>query len=265
MQTRGRTMKRPGLLDLAVEVLTRPDLLVNRHERPGEAGDLVGPLLLLLLLGAGLFGAVVGSYDGGWQLLYAGVKLPAVLLLAAVVSLPALRVLHAREGCSVSTWRAGLAALVGCARVALLSTALAPVFWLIYSLDPPYVVAILMLVAGLSLVGLPGLVTVARALSPGGRLRFGPTLATIGLLGLVMAQSGWILRPFVVTPGAELTVLCPRNGDVVTGLSNRFRGRVPVDPHGRPRDCATREQAAPPEHLPGPQQAVQQPGFGGVY
>ncbi len=265
MHTGGEHVNTPGLLDLAVEVLTHPDRLVNRYDQPGEAGTLVGPLLLLLLLGAGLFGAVVGSYDGGWQLLYAGVKLPAVLLLASVVSLPALRVLHAREGRSVSTWRAGLAALVGCARVALLSTALAPVFWLIYSLNPPYVMAILMLVGGLTLVGLPGLVTVTRALSPSGGLRFGPTIATIGLMGLVMAQSGWILRPFVVTPGAELTVLCPRNGDVVTGLGNRFRGRVPVDAQGRPRDCATREQAAPPEHLPGPQEAAQAPDFGGVY
>ncbi len=238
-------MNQPSLLSIAVDVLTRPDRLVSRHEHPGSAGAVVGPLLVLLLLGAGLFGAVVGSYDGGWQLLYAGVKLPAVLLLAAVVSLPALRVLHAQEGRSVSTWRAGLAALVGCARVALLSTALAPVFWLIYSLDPPYVVAILMLASGLSLVGLPGLVTVAKALSPGGKLRFGPTLATVGLLGLVMAQSGWMLRPFVVTPGAELTVLCPRSGDVFTGLGNRLKGRVPTDADGQPRDCSSRAAAAP--------------------
>ena len=261
----GASMTSPNLLNIAVEVLTSPDRLVYRYDNPAQAGGVVGPLLLLLLLGAGLFGAVVGSFDGGWQLLYAGIKLPAVLLLAAVVSLPALRVLHAREGRSVSTWRAGLAALVGCARVALLSTALAPVFWLIYSLDPPYVLAILMLVAGLSLVGLPGLVTVARALSPGGRLRFGPTIATIALLGLVMAQSGWILRPFVVTPGAELAVLCPRNGDVVTGLGNRFRGRVPVDADGHPRDCSSREEAAPRQHLRDREDEPQFQGFGGVY
>jgi hypothetical protein len=243
-------MKAPSLMQIAVEVLTRPDQLVNRYEDPRAAGLVVGPLLSLLLLGAGLFGAVVGSFDGGWQLLYAGIKLPAVLLLAAVVSLPALRVLHAQEGRSVSAWRAGLAALVGCARVALLSTALAPLFWLIYSLDPPYVLAILMLVGGLSLVGLPGLITVARALSPAGSLRFGPTLATVGLLGLVMAQSGWILRPFVVTPGAELTVLCPLSGDVVSGLGRRLRGRVPVDDQGHPRDCSTRSQAAPQHQIP---------------
>ncbi len=239
------TMPQPSLLSIAVDVLTRPHDLVDRHDDPSHAGAVVGPLLTLLLLGAGLFGAVVGSYDGGWQLLYASVKLPAVLLLATVVSLPALRVLHAREGRSVSTWRAGLAALVGCARVALLSTALAPVFWLIYSLNPPYVLAILMLVAGLSLVGLPSLITVAKALAPGGRLGFGPTITTIVIMGLVLAQSGWILRPFVVTPGAELTVLCPRSGDVFTGLTNRFRGRVPVDSNGHPRDCATRAEAAP--------------------
>ena len=255
-----KTLTSPNLLNIAVDVLTRPDRLVNRYDQPSQAGAVVGPLLVLLILGAGLFGAVVGSYDGGWQLLYAGVKLPAVLLLAAVVSLPALRVLHAREGRSVSAWRAGLAALVGCARVALLSTALAPVFWLIYSLDPPYILAILMLAGGLSVVGLPGLITVARALSPRGRLRFGPTIATVALLGLVMAQSGWILRPFVVTPGAELTVLCPRSGDVVSGLGNRLRGRVPVASDGLPRDCSSREEAAPQQDV-----APQQPQYGGLF
>jgi hypothetical protein len=238
-------MSSPGLLSIAVDVLTRPEAFVDRFDRPDRVGEVVSPLLVLLLLGAGLFGAVIGSYDGGWQLLYASVKLPAVLLLAAVVSLPALRVLHAREGRSVSAARAGLAALVGCARVALLSTALAPVVWLVYSLDPPYVLAIMMLAGGLTVVGLPGLISVARALSPSGRLRLGPTVATVALLGLVMAQSGWMLRPFVVTPGAELTVLCPRSGDVITGLARRLSGEVPVGPDGQPRDCSTREAAAP--------------------
>jgi hypothetical protein len=231
------------LLTLAMNVLARPDELVEHARGPAAAGRLAGPLLALLILGAGLFGAIVGSYDGGMQLLFAAVKLPLVLLIAAVVTLPALRVLHALEGEPVATWRAGLAALVGLARVALLSTALVPLYWLIYSLDPPYVLAIMMLAGGLVLAGFPGLLTVARALSPGGRFRAGPTLITIALMGLVLAQTGWMLRPFVVTPGAQLTVLCPRSGDVFQGLANRLTGQVPVDADGLPRDCAAREAA----------------------
>ncbi len=231
------------LLSLAMDVLARPDELVSQTRGPRDAGALAGPLLSLLILGAGLYGTIIGSYDGGMQLLFASVKLPLVLLIAAVVTLPALRVLHAREGEPVPTWRAGLAALVGLARVALLSTALVPLYWLIYSLDPPYVLAILMLAGGLVLAGLPGLLTVARALSPDGRFRAGPTLITVALMGMVLAQTGWMLRPFVVTPGAQLTMLCPQSGDVFRGLGNRLSGRVPVDASGLPRDCASREAA----------------------
>ncbi len=40
-------------------------------------------LLAMVVLGAGAYGVAVGSWRGGWQPLYTGIKLPAILLLTA--------------------------------------------------------------------------------------------------------------------------------------------------------------------------------------
>ncbi|MFH1469971.1 MAG: hypothetical protein ABIO70_36640 [Pseudomonadota bacterium] len=231
-------MERRSLFALAAAVLARPHDLLTSADDPQALGRLAGPLLGLTALGAGLFGLVVGSFDGGWQLLWAALKMPLVLLVPVVITVPALRALHASDGPPVSLPRTGLAALVGSARVAILTTALAPLLWLVYSLQPPYTLALLLMAGGLSLCGLPGLVFVGRALRPAGRGSFGAVAATVLLVGVVIAQTGWLLRPFVVTPGAQLTVLCPRSGDVLSGLLQRLRGRVSVDEAGIPTDCA---------------------------
>jgi len=220
---------------LAAAVLAHPHRLLD--DDGAALSRLAGPLLLLTTLCAALFGLVVGCYDGGWQLLWAALKLPAVLLLPLVVTVPALRALHARDGEPAGLRRTGLAALVAIARVAILCTAAAPLLWLVYSLHPPYALAILLLAGGLGLCGLPGLTFLGRALGSG---RFAPTAATVLLVGVVIAQTGWLLRPFVVTPGAEVTLLCPRAGDVFSGLGVRLFGRVRVDDAGVPRDCAER-------------------------
>jgi hypothetical protein len=228
---------------LAAAVLARPERLLDAADDPAALARLASPLLLLTVLGAGLFGVVVGSFDGGWQLAWAALKMPLVLLVPAVVTVPALRALHARDGGPASLRRTGLAALVAAARVAILCTAAAPLVWLVYSLHPPYTIAILMLAGGLGLCGLPGLLFLGRAFSPGGRGGVAAVAATVLLVGVVIAQTGWLLRPFVVTPGARVTLLCPRAGDVFSGLGNRLGHGVPVDDDGVPRDCAERGYA----------------------
>ena len=40
-------------------------------------------LLLCIVLGAGLYGAAIGTWRGGWQPLFTAVKIPAILLLTA--------------------------------------------------------------------------------------------------------------------------------------------------------------------------------------
>lgn len=215
----------------------------GESESAGTRGA-IPRLLALVLLGAGLFGLAVGTYRGGIQLALSAFKMPFVLLSPLLVTLPALRVLHSTKGSQVSSRRAGMAALVGSARVAILASALVPLVWLLYSLQPPYRASLLFMAASLVLVGIPGLFTVGRALAPRGKPVLGASLLTVGLCGLVIAQSGWLLRPFVVTPGARVSILCPIQEDVFTGLLRRIGGEVALREDGAAFDCARSEAPA---------------------
>jgi hypothetical protein len=219
------------VLTLATRVLARPAALINE----GDLATKAGPLVLLTLLGGAAFGAVVGTFHGGWQVALAALKMPLVLLLPIVVTLPALRAIHSGRGEPVPLRRAGLAALVGAARIAVLSTALLPVLWLAYSMGLSYRPALLLMAGGMVLTGLPGLTTIGRAVSPNGQARAGAVVSTVLLVGVVIAQTGWMLRPFVVTPGAQLTALCPITDDVFTGLITRVVG-APTE-GASPWDC----------------------------
>lgn len=198
--------------------LSHPADLLDAHADPRSAGRIVPPLLACLAAGGALFGLAVGSYHGGMQILYGALKMPLVLAAPLLVTLPALRVLHD----DAPLLRAGLAALVCTARVAVLAAALAPVIWLVCSLDPAYPVVVLGMAGALVVVGAPNLWLLGRLLSPGR----GAFFSTVLLAGITLAQAGWLLRPFVVTPGAPVTFLCPVRGDILDGLWARITGEV---------------------------------------
>lgn len=232
------------MIDLAAQVLARPHALVDTPDSAATLARLAPPLLVLIAGGGGLFGAAIGSYHGSWQLLFAAVKMPLVLLAPVIVCVPALRVVLSGGAAPVSASRAGLAALVAGARIAVLASALVPLFLLAYSISPSYPLAVMGMVAGLLLVGLPGLLTLTRALAPRGRTGLLSMGFTVALVGLVLAQSGWLLRPFVVQPQAPLSMLCPVTENVFAGLADRTIARARGDEADRPWDCDLGEGSA---------------------
>lgn len=227
--------------DLAVAILARPSSLVETEDPQAQLSALAPSLLALAVGGAALFGLAVGAFHGGWQLLYAAVKLPLVLLIPIAVTWPALRIGLASRAEPVDGARAALAALVGMARVGALCTAVAPALWLTLSLRPPYPVALSIMCGCLVLAGTPGLTAIARGLGRG-RLQLRAGVLTVALVGGVLAQTGWMLRPFVVAPEAQLTFLCPVSHDVVTGLLARVAGDSELYAGPQPLDCAAAPQ-----------------------
>jgi hypothetical protein len=207
-----------SLLGLCGDLLRSPEAVVDRAAEP-RAFARDAPRVLLVAVGClALFGAVVGSYRGGVQVGYAALKMPLLLLVPLVVGLPAVASLFRLAGQPVAGPRLSMAGLVAVARTALLAVATAPVVWLAYDAGVSYHAAIVVLAGTLLLAGVAGLPSVAAAIGrPTWRTRLA-TVAALAVLGLVTAQTGWVLRPFVARPTAEVALLRPIEGDVVGSL-----------------------------------------------
>ncbi|MGH1344630.1 MAG: hypothetical protein ACRBN8_23930 [Nannocystales bacterium] len=183
-----------------------------------------GPVLLAITVAsAAVFGGVVGTYRGGVQLLYAALKLPLLWVVPVLVTLPAVRALYRVCGVVVSYAQASLAVLIGCARSALLLAVASPALWLMFSVEVDYHWAVLVLCGSLLGSGVVGLATLARVLPGSGPGKMvGSALAALAV-GVVVAQSGWILRPFVARPRADVAFLRPIESDVFSSTLASWR------------------------------------------
>lgn len=206
-----------SILPLTASLLREPEALVERCADPDTLARLAPRLLAVTCGSAALFGAVAGSYRGGAQVLFAAAKMPLLFLIPLVVGLPAVRALYEAFEADVRWPRLAGAGLVATARAAVLAAALGPALWLVYSVDPGYHPAVGLMALLLAVTGLPALGTVAKA-TPGGRSRWIPAVASLALLGAITAQTGWLLRPFVARPTAEVTLVRPIEGDVFGSL-----------------------------------------------
>ena len=202
-------------IQLADQALRAPHSLLS--DDPEDLSRDGPTLAVLTAAGAAIFGMSAGSWHGGVQLVFAAVKAPLLFMIPLAVCLPAMRVLLETEGQELSHTKVALAGLVGMARAGMLSAALSPVLWLFLSLHPSYASAALWLAGTLALAGLPGLVTIARILAPP-RRRLPAVLVSVLLLGATTAQTGWLLRPFIALPHAEVTFLRPLEHDIAHAL-----------------------------------------------
>jgi MFS family permease len=152
-----------------------------------------------IALGGAAFGAVVGSFRGGWQIFFAAVKLPLAVLMALAVCVPAFHALAAVFG---RPWRIRAVValmLAASARASLWLLALSPPLWLAYDLGLGYHAAALAAAAVYGCAGLAALGVLLRGLGSGSG-----GLLTIACFAAVFfaaaGQTGWALRPYLVRP-----------------------------------------------------------------
>ncbi len=209
-----------SILSLVATVLRDPTSLVEQAEDPDRLAWLVPRLLGVMAGGAAVFGLVVGSYRGGIQLGYAAIKMPLLFGVPLIIGLPAIKALCDAAGSSVSWARLGVAGLAGAARSAVLAAALGPLIWLMYSGLLGYHDAVLLLALALAAVGIPGLMTIGAAVPQGGTVRWLAAAAAVATLGLATAQTGWLLRPFIARPTADVALFRPVEEDVFSALGS---------------------------------------------
>lgn len=217
-----------AFFQLLAGVLRDPVGVVEQTDDPEVLARRIPHLLAMAAGGAALFGIVVGSYRGGLQVPYAALKMPLLLWIPVMLTLPATRALWAASGQEVSWRRTSVAGLVAMARMGVLAAAAGPALWLIYSVQPDYHLSVLLLAASLVVVGLPGLTVLMRALPGRGLRTVLAGAASLFVLGICTAQTGWLLRPFIARPTAEVALFRPIEEDIFSSLSQTSRSAVGV-------------------------------------
>lgn len=181
------------------ELLRSPAAVAERVRRREDLRPLVVSALLALLLGAGTFGAVLGTARGGVQLGYSALKLPLAILITLCLCVPAFSAITRGLGRPLDLGGMVGLALSAAGRAALVLLAFAPAVWFALDRGFSYHQSILLSVLCYGLAGLSAL----RVMSSGlGRDARGVLilLCCAGVLLPVGAQSAWMMRPFIGRP-----------------------------------------------------------------
>lgn len=191
----------PGTLGLVDALLRDHPRLLRRIEAEDRLTELARSLGLIILVCAAIFGAALGFYRGGVQMLFAAIKLPLAVLLTAALSVPAFVAMNAAASGRARAGRDACLVLLALAGASLLISALAPVIVLASFMGITYHSAVLLVVGCCSFGGLFALMIFMRGVAQ----RAGPArlLISLGLAGVfcaVGAQMTWTLRPFLVRP-----------------------------------------------------------------
>lgn len=170
--------------------------------------------LMLLLVGCGLFyGAIMGTFSGllpghGRQIIYSAVKVPLLLLVTFALCIPSFFVVNTVAGLR-DDFILALRALVAtqtCVTVTLAGLAPLTVFW--YLSSSHYQAAVLCNTIMFGIASLSAQLVLWRYYQPliqRDARHKQLVVAWFVLYVFVGIQMGWVLRPFIGAPHAEVT------------------------------------------------------------
>ncbi len=186
-------------------------------------------LMIALVVGGAVFGAAVGAFRPGPQIISSALKIPLILLLTAALSVPALSASLAAAGNRSAFLRDAVLVLSSLSLSALALSALAPVVLLAIVLGASYHDTILTVVACSGLAGCAGLVLFLGALwKRGSQGCFQAALVGLAVFGLVGTQLAWTLRPFVARPRADFQVVRTLEGSFLDSVSRSMRSSAGI-------------------------------------
>jgi hypothetical protein len=179
----------------------------------GDSASQAAPLVAAIFLGGSLYGAFMGTYacDSPERLkmvAYAAIKVPLLIVVTTALCLPGFFVFNTVAGLRDAFASALRAILAGQAGSALALASLGPVVRVVYSSGVSHKWALVANFATFTLATLAGQMVLfrqyRRLVREEPRHRFMLRL-WLGLYALVGMQFGWMLRPFVGTPGLPVT------------------------------------------------------------
>lgn len=206
-----RTPRDLGPLEVVDLLLRDRTAFLRRIETHADLARVARALLVTCVLATAAFGASIGAYRGGIQILFAAVKLPVAVLLTAGLVAPALTGLglaaRARDD-ALDVRRVFerdlVLVLAALSLGSLTLAALTPVVVLGEIFGVGYHEMILTLFGACTVGGMLGLALFVRGMARReGRGRVAASLGALALFAVVGSQMTWSLRPFLVRPRTE--------------------------------------------------------------
>jgi len=191
-----------GILD---RLLRTPKEVANDCREERGAADVARAAIIAIALGAALFGGVVGSWRGDWQVAFAALKLPLVSIGTLAICAPAFYAIAQVFG---RPWplRAVVSIMLAAgARLSLVLLAAAPVMWLLISLGASYPLVKVLAALVYGLAGIAALALLIRGLG-GERGRAAIVSIFVCVFMLTGGQLAWVLRPYIGMPDRSKAV-----------------------------------------------------------
>lgn len=194
------------------ELLRSPQSVARQCVEQQRLQELALVSIGAIALCGALFGATVGGYRGGLQVLYAAIKVPAACLWTLAVCVPAYYAFANVFARPLPMRAVAALTLASIARASLVLLAAVPVLWLMIDMGASYHATALWSSVAYGLSGLAALGVLLRALDRAARRGLVVGLM-VGLFCVVGGQSAWMLRPYLGRPSqAEVPLLRAPDG-----------------------------------------------------
>jgi len=221
-----------GILSVVEEFIKRSDeFLRNLTEEKNLKTYFVNSNLAIFILSA-IYGATMGIYAGGLQILYSAIKVPMLLLVSLYLTIPSYYVLYSLLGGKRTLGQTVMLLLFGFTSMSTVLIALVPVnlFFIITTTksSATYAFTVLLNIATFALAGFFAFtyfIKGAKVLYPESSEDWKPAflLGSI-ILMFVGTQLAWVLRPYFNYYPWFIRPLESNFYTAVTGLIARFMG-----------------------------------------
>lgn len=188
------------------------DEVRNRVKLESKMASLLVASSLLLAV----YGAIIGSYGGGLQIVSSAIKLPALYLLTLLICMPTLFFFDILFGSKLDFKQYVTMALASVAVISVLLFSFAPVVLFSLISVEGYNFFLLLNVLVMAITGgvgvrlfYKGMVDMAGPEAFEQKLRRRLLQGWVILYGLVGSQLGWTLRPFVGNEGEPFQIFRP--------------------------------------------------------
>lgn len=163
-----------------------------------------------------VYGAIIGAYGGGLQIISSAIKLPALYLITLIICVPTLYFFDILFGSKLSFKQYITMSLTSVSVISVLLFSFAPVVLFFLISVKGYNFFLLLNVLVMALTGCVGVRLFYKGMvdmaGPDGfeqKLRLRLLRGWVFLYGLVGSQLGWTLRPFVGAEGEPFQIFRP--------------------------------------------------------